>query len=148
MNQYREKKRINELLQVYWDELRGKRPFPLESEISIEDLEMIWDSCFLVKVDAANPNQPFTYTYLGDSLIEAYGSESERDICERLVYPSNMSLVHKFHEVMEKKEPVLEESEFINSRNALIKYRSNILPLGDKDGKVAYLIGGMKWKAF
>lgn len=148
MSNYREKKRINELLQVYWEELRGNRPFPLEKEINIEDLENIWDSCFVVKVDPELPDQPFTYTYLGDSLIEAYGSDNERDICERLVFPSSMSLVHKFQEVLEKKAPVTEESEFINARNALIKYRSSILPLGDKEGHIGFLIGGMKWKAF
>lgn len=145
---YTEKKRINELLEAYWNHLRGNRKFPLEKEINIEDLESIWDSCFLVKVNIHDTGQPYTYTYLGDSLIDAYGSDNEREICERLVYPSSMSLVHKFKEVIETGKPVEEDNEFVNAKGVLIKYRSNILPLGDEGGKIGYLIGGMKWKAF
>lgn len=147
---YKNEKRINEKIQSYWESMKGDRAFPKEADINPEDIEDIWDSCFLVHVDPHKDDQEFKYTYLGQSLVEAYGDDlNNREICERLVYPSNMSLVHKFKEIIATKAPVTEDSEFTNTKGMLIKFRSCMLPLGkEDDSSVQYIIGGMKWKAF
>lgn len=151
MIEHREK-RINEKLQLYWEAKCRGRKFPLESEIIPEDIADIWDSCFLVTLDDEHTHgdsATFKYTYLGQSLIDAYGDDLvNKEVCERLVYPSNGSLMHKFKEVIETKQPVLEESEFTNMNNMLIKFRSVMLPLGRTQDEVGFIIGGMKWKAF
>src|SRR5262245_23344390 len=97
-----DKKRITEYLWEYWEKLRGDRPFPRESEVLIEDLAPIWDSCFLVKVNQERSGGVgYTYVFLGKSLVEAYGEEySEKEVCEKLIYPSNMHMVHKLNEVL------------------------------------------------
>ncbi len=145
------KQRISEILKLYWERLRGERPFPMESEVNPDSDELmpIWDSCFLVRVEA-NAEQPYHYAYLGDALVAAYGGEdaSAREVCEMLVYPSTMSMVHRFKEVVNSGKPRMEESEFTNGSGELIKYRSELLPLGDETGDVAYILGGMKWKAY
>ncbi len=144
------RKRINEFLQAYWDDLRDSRPYPREDEIDMQDMADIWDSCFLIKCDPKTDSEkPFTYTYLGQALIEAYGVDSrEKDICEKLVYPTSMTMVGKFREVMLTGRPVEEESEFRNHKNMLIKYRSTLLPLADETGRIGFILGGMKWKAY
>ena len=149
---YVDKKRINEYLEEYWRGLKGTKQYPLEKEISIADLSPIWDSCFLVKLldDPDKNGNDFSYLYLGKALIEAYGDASnEKEICEKLVFPSNMSLLHKFRDVVESGDKVLEESEFINNKNMLVKSRSIMVPLGfnSKDG-VGFVLGGMKWRAY
>ncbi len=145
-----QKKRINEFLHAYWEDLRSGRPFPREDEIDMHDVAPIWDSCFLVKCGPEGGGErPFTYTYLGKALIDAYGVDSrEKDICEKLVYPSNMVMVGKFHEVVSTGKPVEEESEFRNQKNMLIKYRSTLVPLADETGEIGSILGGMKWKAY
>jgi hypothetical protein len=145
--------RITEILKGYWEALRGDRPFPLESEVDTESAELrsIWRSCFLVKVDYENADRPYHYAYLGDALVKAYGGEdaSAREVCETLVYPSTMSLIHKFKDVVESGKPTLEENEFTNKVGELIKFRSELLPLGGQEGSgVGYILGGMKWNAF
>ncbi len=141
-----ESKRINEVLRAYWDELRGVRPYPMESEIDIDALEAIWDSCFLV---THTEKGDFVYTYLGRSLIEAYGGElDEKEICERLVFPSSAPLADKFNEVIGDGVPVVEEGEMVNTRNMIVRYRSVLLPLAREGGEVGYIIGGMKWKEY
>jgi len=145
--------RINEKLLSYWEEKKGSRLFPLESEINPDELEQVWDSCFLVSVDAAHVamnGSPYHYIYLGQSLVDAYGDDlGNRQVCEQLIYPGNMSLIHHFDEIVTTKQPANDESEFKNINNMLIKYRSCMMPLGkDNSDEVAYIIGGMKWKAF
>ena len=150
-SEYREKQRINEYLLAYWDVKRGERAFPFEKEIEPAELSEIWDSCFLVRFNEGVEDEgEFTYLYLGTALVEAYGGDdaSARDICARLIFPSSMSLVHKFREIIQTGKPAEEINEFLNSKKLLVKYRSTMLPLADERGIVRYIIGGMKWKAF
>ena len=147
-NDLAEKRRINEFLKTYWEGLRRGRPYPYETEIDIRQLELIWDSCFLVRKEDGD-EKPYNYLYLGTALINAYGDDlNEREVCERLIFPSSMSLVHRFDEVMHEGKPVLDESEFTNNSGMLIRYRSIMLPLAKENGTVGFIIGGMRWKAF
>ncbi len=142
-------RRINEVLSGYWHMQRGDRPFPLEQDIDIDDIHDIWDSCFLVRLEPHLTDRKYTYLYLGNALVSAYGgSLDDREICEKLVFPSSMSLVHRFDEVVNKAAPVLDEGEFTNSRNVPVRYRSLMLPLGASNGKIGFIIGGMRWKSY
>ena len=72
-----------------------------------------------------------------------------KEITETLLYPHPESLMRTFGVVSTSGKPEIDESEFVNSRGTTVKYRSCVLPLsGGEDGKVAFLLGGMKWKAF
>ncbi|MCI5050430.1 MAG: PAS domain-containing protein [Rickettsiales bacterium] len=143
-------KRINEFLMEYWVQKKGDRAFPLESEMDPSEMDDIWDSCFLVRIEDIE-GAKYKYSYLGESLVEAYGDDiGNKEICEKLIYPTSMSLIHKFDEVVNTKQPVNEDSEFTNTKGMLIKFRSSMLPLGKDDApdEVAFIIGGMKWKAY
>jgi hypothetical protein len=100
--------------------------------------------------EGADDETEFTYLYLGEALVEAYGGKdvSARDLCTRLVFPSSMSLLHKFRDIIRMGAPAEEVAEFVNISKVLVKYRSTMLPLADSEGRVRYIIGGMKWKAF
>lgn len=138
--------RINEQLEHYWNELRGARPMPLESDIVIASLKEIWDHCFLVNV---HPDK-FAYSYLGPQLIEAYGDDlTGKEIAQTLLEPHPASLYKKFQQVQSSGKPTIDENEFKNSRGQPVKYRACILPLGSHGHTgVAFLLGGMKWKAY
>lgn len=151
MTDYKDKQRINEYLHSYWETKRVGRAYPMENDIEPSELSDIWDSCFLVRYNEGQEEEnAFTYLYLGTALLEAYGGDdaSSRDICTRLIFPSSMSLVHKFKEIIKTGKPTEEDSEFLNIKKLLVKYRSTMLPLTDDKGTIRYIIGGMKWKAF
>lgn len=137
--------RINELLEKYWNDIRGDRAMPLEDDISIPDIKDIWEYCFLVNV---HPDR-FAYSHLGDKLVEAYGDDiTGKEIAEALLEQHPSSLFSQFKHVVASEKPTIDENEFQNARGQLIKYRACILPLGAKGHNgVAYLLGGMKWKA-
>ena len=119
---------------------------PMEGDISLDALKDIWPSCFLVTVKDGK----FAYSYLGEELVEAYGDDlTGKEIAETLVYPHPPSLVKTFVAVASSGVPKVDESEFVNSCGDTVKYRSCVLPLAGRDGNsVAFLLGGMKWKAF
>lgn len=146
-----ENKRINEQLLAYWEKKRNGRRFPAEPDIDPSEIAAIWDSCFLVQVMSELPESArFKYIYLGQSLVNAYGDDlGNKEVCEKLIYPGDMSLIHHFQDVIRTEQPLTEESEFENINGMLIKFRSCMLPLGKvDDSHVSYIIGGMKWKAF
>src|SRR5262245_50093170 len=136
--------RYHERLREYWDELRGERAFPMESEIDPDVLEEIWPSCFLISLDDVTRRIGSRYSYLGAELIEAYGEDANNpDTVMRLVTSTSMPMVQKFNEVVETHQLVIDKSEFINSKHLLIRYRTCMLPLGSADGTVTHILGCM-----
>ena len=136
--------RITDALQKHWEEVKGDRKFPEESDISPDAIEDIWSNCFLAKSEGGK----FVYSYLGKSIVEAYGDNLEgEEIVEHELYPESPEVNSKFEEVAKTGEPIKFEGAFINRNNMDIKFRKVLLPLG-KDGKVEYIIGGMRWRAF
>jgi hypothetical protein len=139
--------RIHEQLEQYWEQLRGDRALPREDEINPDSLKEVWDSCYLV---TARADGSLAYSYLGKSLVEAYGDDvTGREVTEHLVYPHPDSLFATFKEVVATGKPATDESEFTNSKGNAVKYRSCVLPLtGHHRDGVGFLLGGMKWKAY
>lgn len=137
--------RSHELLINYWLMLKGERDYPMEAELEPEVLHEIWPHCFLVNV---KPGGLFQYAFLGDALVEAYGSDvTGQAVSDRLIDPHHAAMAKKFAETVESGAPVVDENEFVNEHGQTIKYRNCLLPLGYK-GNVDFIIGAMRWKAF
>jgi hypothetical protein len=146
---FQTKKRIDEKLLSYWQNLKGSRPFPLENELVPDALKDVWDHCFLVRRDSDGSDTEYKYIYLGQSLVEAYGAQTtDKEVCETLAYPANDVLVEKFTKVAESAQPLNEDIEFTNQKGMLIKSRTVLLPLGGENvSEVKYIVGGMRWIA-
>ncbi|NBX03558.1 MAG: PAS domain-containing protein [Alphaproteobacteria bacterium] len=141
--------RYHEQLLAYWDELRGDRPFPKESEIDPDTIEEIWPSCFLISLDDVTRRIGYRYSYLGSELIEAYGEDANNpDVVMRLVSSAGMPMVQKFNEVAAARRPVIDENEFVNLKHLNIRYRTCMLPLGLEDGTVTHILGCMRWRSY
>lgn len=139
-----EEKRITDALKDYWEALRGERKFPTENEIDSAKIADIWDHCFLAKAE----NGKFVYDFLGEGIIEAYADNMEgEEVVEDQIFPESPALRSKFQEVVDEQEPLFYDGAFINKNNMDIKFRKILLPLGD-NGKVDYVLGAMRWKAF
>jgi hypothetical protein len=140
--------RSHEILTQYWQQLKGARPFPAESEIDPEALQEIWRSCFLISIDDVTRRIGYRYSYLGEDLIEAYGDDVKNpDVALRLISTNSLPIVQKFDEVVHSHQPAIDESQFVNLKHLNIRYRTCILPLGES-GKVTHLLGCMRWKLY
>jgi hypothetical protein len=144
-----DERRINRRLMKYWEALCKDRKFPAEEQFDADEVEEIWDSCFLVKVADNGGDKRFCYTYLGRSLVDAYGEDfTGADISKHMDQHYGMRIGDLFNKVFQEKRPISDESDFKNRRNITIKYRLCMLPLGRDDEHVEYILGGMKWRAF
>jgi len=137
--------RLTDILLRFWDEFKeGPNP-PAEKNINSEYFGDMWANCFLAKVVDEGK---YKYSYLGDNLIEACGDDFEKDEVEYLISNKGHRLVEKFDEAVKTGKPVSDDGEFVNSAKLLIKYRQMILPIKNSQGKIGYIFGGMRWKAF
>lgn len=138
--------RITDLLKEYWESKKGTNPYPSEADIDDSEIGESWESCFLVEV--VDGGKKFRYEYLGNQIVEAYGDDLEgQEIVEDLLYPESPDTTVKFRETMQGCLPLEYEGAFINKNNMDIKFRKILLPLGS-GGKVNYILGGMRWRAF
>lgn len=139
------------ILREYWNNLRGKKPYPVESDINPEDIENIWDSCFLISIDPVTRRNGYRYSYLGRKLIEAYGDDIHNpEIITNLISTSgreNLRLVGNFDEVLRTQKPVVDEASFVNLKRVNVKYRVSLFPMGDK-GLVTHILGCMCWRMY
>ena len=119
---------------------------PVEDDIDPDDLQDLWDYCFLIHVQDIN-KADYNYTYLGKAIKEAYQGRIVDDIDENMASPNAHKLVISYSKVIETHAPVVEEGQFLNLHNDVVKYRQCLLPLGE-NGKVEAIFGGMRFKVF
>ncbi len=144
-----EEHRYHTRLQGYWDKIRGDKAFPRENDVNPDELQDIWDSCFLISIDDVTRRAGYRYSYIGQDLVAAYGSDAgSPDINATLHSTDNAPMMRKFDEVVASKAPVVDEAEFMNQKQLNIRYRMCILPLGTHDGVVTHLLGCMRWKMY
>jgi len=137
--------RLTDLLMNCWNVWSEDGAIPPEARIDPEMLLPVWDECFLVQVLESGR---FRYDYLGKSLIEAYGEDYSQEEVDSLVSPHKQKVVKRFDEVVKRGIPLEDEGEFRNSLGLTIKYRQLLLPFSGSSGRVEYVLGGMRWKAF
>ncbi len=139
-------RRITVRMLSYWERLRGDRPMPAEENIDPDDLDDLWDCCFLIHVkDLDKPD--YNYTYLGDDIAHMLneGILEEEEVYEKTTKISE--LTKNYRKVVETRKPVLEEGEFLNIAGTTVKFRQCLLPLGEGDNVVA-ILGAVRFKLF
>jgi hypothetical protein len=141
--------RHHERLLRYWEQLRGQRPFPSEHEISPEALGPVWRSCFLISLDDVTRRMGYRYTYLGQELVEAYGTDMQNpDVAGKLLFEPGSPMSRRFDQVVREQKPVSDDGHFVNLNKLHIRYRACMLPLGNDKRGVTHILGCMRWKAY
>jgi|GEM_PF-1473435 len=136
--------RHHEFLMQYWEKLRGNRAYPMLSEISQEALKDVWSYCFILSTEGDS----YRYTYLGSDLAAISATDDNRLHVARVFANDSKLMLKKFAEVVQKKRALVEKSEFNNSEKKSIRYRMCLLPLGDANGEVGFIMGCVRWKVF
>jgi hypothetical protein len=139
-------RRITLRLMAYWEKARKNKPMPSEADIDPDDLQDLWDYCFLIHVkDLSKPD--YNYTYLGSAIQRAYQGELIDDESNGIASMNAGKLAVSYSKIIETRTPLLEEGEFVNMHNDVVKYRQCLLPLGDGE-QVDAIFGGMRFKVF
>lgn len=139
-------RRITLRLLAYWERLRDGRAMPGENDINPDDIQDLWDHCFLVAVkDIGKPD--YSYTYLGTAILQAYRDGLSEEDAGGALSLNAAKLTDSFLKVAQTARPLLEEGEFRNFSGKVVRYRQCLLPLG-QDGVVDAIFGGMRYKLF
>ena len=139
-------RRITLRLVGYWEKLRGTRSMPVEDDIDPDDLQDLWDYCFLIHTKDLN-KPDYNYTYLGRALETAYDGQLTADHTGSHGSLNASKLSGSYKKVISEKVPHFEEGQFTNLHNDIVKYRQCLLPLGE-NGRVDAIFGGMRFKIF
>ena len=140
-------RRITLRLIAYWEKLRKGNLMPVEDDIDPDYIKDLWDYCFLIHVkDLSKPD--YNYTYLGTEIQKAYqGDLAGGEDMGGIASPNAGELAVSYEKVIRTCSPLLDEGEFVNMHNDVVKYRQCLLPLGE-NGKVDAIFGGMRFKVF
>ena len=139
-------RRLGLRLLRYWQEKRGTRSYPTETEIDPEELGEDWDFCFLLQSrDVANV-QDYNFTYLGQKIMRAYFDKSIDEHNQFMVGPNAYRLSNYFSKVLATEMPVLDDGEFATLQGHRVLFRQVLLPLGAPGKGVEAIFGGMNYK--
>jgi hypothetical protein len=136
-------RRITLRILSYWEKLRAGRLMPMTHDLKREDIHDMWDSCFLIH----KQDEGFSFAHLGEAIRRAYHGDLTESDAQGLVSPHSHKLSEQFIEMLTHKKPVLDEGEFVNLNNQVVKYRQCLVPLGS-EGNVEAIFGGMRYKVF
>ena len=139
-------RRINLRLLSYWEKLRRDRPMPAPEELNPDDLPDLWPSCFIIGFPEPG-KKTCHYDHLGQFIVDAYNNGLIRGDSGVMVSPSPQKTIEQFSQVIETCKPLVQEGEFINHNEKIVKYRQCLLPLG-RDGQIEAVFGGMSFKIF
>ena len=138
--------RYHEFLFEQWNKLCFGRAFPMLNEIDMEVLAKIADYCFIVELGSRSGVSGHSFLYRGAGLSVTEGDDAEA--INFLFANERSPLDARLDKVELSGKPLIENSEFINSKNQIMRYRRCLLPLGDGSGHVGYVIGCVRWRAF
>lgn len=135
-------KRINKRLLAYWNSLKEPgNDVPKKAALNPEDIADVWDNCFILDARTGK------YSFLGKNIMAICEGQSllVKDLYSNLLCPVSSTIPSIIKEVAQTRQPISQESQYINPYNATIKYRRCFLPMADKSEKVRYVLGAMRW---
>lgn len=139
-------RRLSTRLLRYWNEKRGQRAMPVENDLDPEELGADWGHCFLLQARDIDNIQDYNFTYLGENIMKAYFDASLDAHNQFMVGPNAFRLSTHFSKVVDSKAPVLDEGEFATMQGRRVLYRQVLLPLGQAQGVIEAIFGGMSYK--
>lgn len=140
-----EERRFTNLLCEYWNELRGERHHPRLDEIQPEQINDIWDHCFIVHYT----DNKYKILHIGDTISEAYESDLNIASDAPIIQLNNLDNIQFYlDEVIESTEAIIEESECYDLDGNTIKFRQCFLPLGNDEKTVSAVIGALRYKIY
>jgi hypothetical protein len=136
-----EEEEKNQFLQDYWESLKQGREFPSENDLDPDEIEELWDGCFLMQFRDIDNVQDCNFSYLGEAIIHAYEEEILPRAVPGLVDLKARHLVPQFQEVREKRRPMISQGDHQMPDGRKVRYHQCLLPLS-YDGEVVHSILG------
>lgn len=145
-------KRLTTRLTGYWDMLRKEQLIPEFSLLNRSQIDDVWPYCMILQLEPGtdNANRHFRIADMGPSLIALYNENlTGKRISPKQKQFKAASLIRKSGQILDNPAPLIDEGKFINDKNAIVKYRSCVVPFGNPQTReVTHLMVGMSWREF
>lgn len=141
-------RRITHRLVNYWQEIKGDHVLPPESAIDSDDIPDLWDNCFIIQINSDNlmEDRAYGYSYVGRALLDMLIPEEDGIGEGNLATLMPDRLMAIYSEMLMTRLPVVDEVEEFSLKGRVIKYRQCLLPIGNSDGRISAIFGGVRYK--
>lgn len=119
---------------------------PAYEDFNPDDLRDLWECCFVIRTDELAKSD-CSYAFMGEFIVDSFEQGLIKGRSGNMISPTPIHSIPYFQTVVQSKKPLLDEGEFYNVNDELVKYRQCLLPFG-KEGKVDAILGGMNFKIF
>ena len=143
-------KRLSSRIIAYWDKLKGESEnIPEMSKFRPAMVEEVWDKCIKVKVEIKDGVPRFKFEHIGAEVEKAIGKKAKsQDGMGIASVPGGRILSRVSLLLSQLAMPIQDQGEFLNEKSQMVKYRSCILPFGNKKGEITHVIVALSWRIF
>lgn len=142
--------RLTERLSSYWSMHRNEGICPEFQRISKASIADVWPSCLVIKLQPSGESGLARYQF---AEIGELARSIFKDDPTGQYFTTNMKvmpaarLIRRIGELEVTSEPLMDEGQFVNEKNKIVKFRSCLLPFGS-NGKVTHVLAGLSWREF
>ena len=144
-------KRLVKQLTGYWQLLRKNEKLPIWEHFNQAAIGDIMEKCCVWNLEhnyekINSKIYTYTYQYIGRKAQKAFGKDITGEVfSSKFKHFPAARITLRLDECVTEKLPIYDEGQFINENNKLIKFRSCLLPFGNKTGKVSNILLGLSW---
>lgn len=143
--------RITSRLINYWESIKGQDQIPPYAKINPGNLEELWHNCLALKAEPGAAGETlYVYTHCGPEIAKAIGQNlTGKRMSANMKFLPGAKILKRIDEVtaLTPPSPLLDEGQFVNDKNQIIKYRACLLAFG-MPGSISHVVAGVSWRAF
>jgi hypothetical protein len=143
-------KRLSNRVITYWEKLKGdKDQLPEMARFRSSMLEEVWDRCLKVRVDFKDGRPKFEFEHVGDDVTKAMGKKLKDQVSLGVTNVPGGRILNRVSLLLPNiKGPMMDQGELMNEKEQMVKYRSCILPFGNKNGELTHVIVALSWRIY
>lgn len=146
-----QEQRLTSRLISYWENIRGEATLPPYAQLNPSALDELWNNCLVLRTEpAAAGKLSYSYTHCGQEISKAIGKDlTGQRMTSNMKFFPGAKIIKRIDEVATqvKPTPLLDDGQFINEKNQIIKYRACLLAFGNTQG-ISHVVIGVSWRAF
>ena len=139
--------RLVERLKQYWTTLKGN-PMPEIRLFNSDAISDLWPRCLMLEVATNSSNNAALYTYehMGKDIIRIYGSDLTGHYVNVHMHDfPGWQVLQSVDKMLVEPDVYESDGGFVSDAHKVIKYRTILLPFGDKK-RVTHVLVGLSWK--
>lgn len=146
-----QEQRLTTRLIAYWEKIKGDSPLPQYEKLNPSALDELWSNCLSLKAEPAGVDKlSYTYVHCGQEITKAIGKDlrGQRMTTNMKFFPG-AKIIKRIDEVASQVQhtPLLDDGQFVNEKNQIIKYRACLLAFGTPK-TITHIVVGVSWRAF